>query len=106
MVQLLHFVLLAFLTTPPNYLWQKYLEVAFPADGKSEAAGGRQRGIVVDTAIKFVLDQTIGASFNTLFFIVVMAFFKGTGLAQTVLAVKEVRPTFFSICKAELMQDL
>lgn len=90
-------MLLAFLSTPPNYLWQKYLEVKFPADGKSEAAGGRRRGVVVNTAVKFVLDQTIGASFNTLLFIVVMALFKGTGLAQTGVAVKEVRTPFFSI---------
>jgi hypothetical protein len=65
------------------------------------SGGGQRRGVVVNTAVNFVLDQTIGASFNTLLHIVVMALFKDTGLAQTRLAVKEVRTTFFSICKAD-----
>ncbi|KAI1181324.1 Mpv17/PMP22 family protein [Nemania sp. FL0916] len=90
LVPVFQFVLYAFLNVPPNFLWQEFLESSFPAYHvspthaavKSAAAGDdkeldreAEEGKLVEpklnvanTAIKLVLDQTIGAAANTFLF--------------------------------------
>ena len=92
----LHFVLIALLTTPPNYLWQRFLEDTFPGKGRPEkekscgenASSGGLR--VVNTAAKFFLDQSIGAFVNTVIFLVVMGMFKGMRSADIMLTIRHV----------------
>ncbi|KAI2637596.1 hypothetical protein GGS26DRAFT_417774 [Hypomontagnella submonticulosa] len=89
-VPVFQFVLYAFINIPPNFLWQEFLESAFPAyhisptraavasaaanDEKAleqEAKEGRlvePKLNITNTAIKMFLDQTIGAAVNTFLF--------------------------------------
>jgi hypothetical protein len=68
-------VLFTFLTCPPNFLWQEYLEETFP--GKQIELDGTTSLHRANTAKKFFLDQTIGALVNTAIFIGTFAAFKG-----------------------------
>ena len=63
------------LSCPPNVLWQEYLEEQFPA--YTTDFDGKKRLSKTNTAKKFALDQTLGATVNTLLFIAVMSAFKG-----------------------------
>jgi len=74
-IPITHFVLFAFLSTPPNFLWQEYLEEQFP--GQKTEANGQKKLDKMNTTKKFVLDQTLGAAVNTLLFIAVIGAFKG-----------------------------
>ncbi|KAI0388410.1 Mpv17/PMP22 family protein [Xylariaceae sp. FL0594] len=89
-VPVFQFVLYTLLNVPPNFLWQDYLESTFPAYHasptsaavKSAAAGddkqldeAARKGTLVEpklnltnTAIKLLLDQTVGAAVNTFLF--------------------------------------
>ena len=97
---ILQFVLLNLLNTPPNVLWQQWLEDTFPgrvkaqpdkpkkADAKSgkkdkqgEAEGGQLN--VRNTAIKFGLDQTLGAWGNTIMFLGFLSLIRGYSLERT-----------------------
>jgi hypothetical protein len=71
----MHFVLFNFLSCPLNVLWQEYLEEQFPA--YTTDVDRKKRLSKTNTAKKFVLDQTLGATVNTLLFIAVMGAFKG-----------------------------
>jgi len=74
---------------PPNILWQIYLEQTYPANkvdpraqgvgqGKPQAGGpGRQRLSKTNTTKKFLLDQSIGATANTVGYIAALAAFRG-----------------------------
>ena len=71
----LQFVVFSLLATPPNILWQEYLEERFPAnvgDGK-----GNKKLHKANTAVKFVLDQTLGAVLNSYLFIAGIGVLKG-----------------------------
>lgn len=94
---MLHFVILAVLTTPINYVWQKRIEEAFPAASSSGAGGGKsktadgQEGkkmgreeVVRNTAVKLLLDQSFGAAANTFLFIAIMALLRGAGVSGVV----------------------
>nr|POF05971.1 protein sym1 [Quercus suber] len=106
-IPFLHFILFAFLNTPPNYVWQTWLEAQFPAYttslsgaekekimddkvmGTREASRSStfattthptkpQRALNIrNTASKFLLDQSLGAAVNTVLFIAVLALFRG-----------------------------
>jgi protein Mpv17 len=76
-VPLLHFVLFAFLSCPPNYLWQEFLEKLFP--GYTIGSDGQKTLHKTNTAKKFMLDQTLAATVNILLFISVIGAFKGKG---------------------------
>ncbi|KAI1374903.1 hypothetical protein F4677DRAFT_146933 [Hypoxylon crocopeplum] len=89
-VPVFQFVLYAFINIPPNFLWQDFLETSFPAyhvsptpaavasavanDEKAleqEAKEGKlvePKLNIANTAIKMILDQTIGAAVNTFLF--------------------------------------
>ncbi|POS79085.1 Mpv17/PMP22 family protein [Diaporthe helianthi] len=77
-------------STPPNFLWQEFLESTFPAsktvpssEAVKSASGSNEKELdrearegklvetkldVPNTIVKFTLDQTIGAAINTLLF--------------------------------------
>jgi protein Mpv17 len=74
-VPILHFVLLTFLTCPPNILWQEFLEEQFP--GYTAGVDGQKTLHKMNTAKKFAIDQTLAAAVNTLLFIALMGAFKG-----------------------------
>jgi protein Mpv17 len=74
-VTLLQFVVFSLLATPPNVLWLEYMEEKFPADvvdGK-----GNKKLHKGNTAVKFVLDQTLGAIVNGYLFIAGIGALKG-----------------------------
>jgi protein Mpv17 len=74
-VTLLQFVIFSLLATPPNILWLEYLEEKFPADvvdGK-----GNKKLHKGNTAVKFVLDQTLGAIVNGYLFVAGIGALKG-----------------------------
>ena len=72
---LLQFVVFSLIATPPNVLWQEYLEEKFPADQIDEK--GIKRLHKCNTAVKFVLDQTLGAIMNSFFFVAGIGALKG-----------------------------
>ncbi|RYP69960.1 hypothetical protein DL771_005751 [Monosporascus sp. 5C6A] len=89
-VPMFQFVLFALISTPPNFLWQEYLETTFPAyhssptrEAVASAAAGDEKELerearegrlveprlnIGNTAAKFALDQTAGAAVNTFLF--------------------------------------
>lgn len=96
---MLQFVILAIITTPPNFMWyvpvtypqqpalqhpylptpprQEYIEQAFPATAPTGAPRKDKptpapRLNVRNTLIKALLDQTVAAALNTLFFALAM----------------------------------
>jgi hypothetical protein len=75
-IPVFQFLLYAIVNTPPNFLWQEFLESSFPSypaqrrrPGEKPAPKKRSKR---NTLIKFVLDQSIGAVVNTLLFSVFM----------------------------------
>lgn len=78
-------MLYSILNTPLNCLWQDYLESTFPGETKRPAVKDNAKqspqknwGNVV---AKFMLDQTVGAAGNILFFLVVQGLLRGASLA-------------------------
>lgn len=85
------FALWCLLSTPPNFNWQLWLEDKFPGRNPNPAAHAVDRKDpaavpppteegslnIRNTAIKFLLDQTIGAALNTVAFIIFMQLFRG-----------------------------
>ncbi|KAI1211812.1 uncharacterized protein F4807DRAFT_377630 [Annulohypoxylon truncatum] len=89
-VPVFQFVLYAFINVPPNFLWQESLESAFPAYHMSptstavtSAAANDEKALeqeakegklvesklnIANTAVKMILDQTVGAVANTFLF--------------------------------------
>ncbi|KAK3298556.1 uncharacterized protein B0H64DRAFT_78097 [Chaetomium fimeti] len=89
-IPVFQYALFALLSTPPNFLWQDFLESAFPAyhmaptkeaitaasaadDAKLDTDAARGRVIEPrlskrNTALKALLDQTVGAAANTALF--------------------------------------
>jgi hypothetical protein len=72
---LLQFVIFSLLATPPNILWQQYLEERFPANVVDEK--GNQKLHTGNTAVKVILDQTLGAVLNSYLFIAGIGALKG-----------------------------
>lgn len=82
---LLSFMAIAIIMTPPNYLYQKWLEDSFPTsvparDGNDKAVG--ERLSKTHTVIKFFMDQTFGAMANTACFIVLAGLAQGLTLCM------------------------
>lgn len=75
------YILYGILNTPLNCLWQEYLEQKFP--GKTKPSVRKEKGTgdsqtnVQNLVWKFVLDQTVGAAGNILFFITVQGLLRG-----------------------------
>lgn len=89
-VALLQFVLFAFLSTPPNFHFQIYLEETFPAyhltkqqEEKSSRTVQETKTLNLrNTAVKFLVDQVISGTINTYIFIAAFAFFRGQNISQ------------------------
>ncbi|XWX02153.1 hypothetical protein V2A60_010185 [Cordyceps javanica] len=75
-IPVFQYLLFIIVSTPPNFLWQELIEASFPSHPEP-AARSKQTGDKAppaplstrNTAIKFLLDQTVGAAVNTLLFI-------------------------------------
>ncbi|KAF2083655.1 hypothetical protein K490DRAFT_51116 [Saccharata proteae CBS 121410] len=88
---ILKFIIFTALNTPPNVLWQHFLEEKFPgqtigqeggeAKLKTEADPGPQAAKAKqnwgNVACKFLLDQTVGAAVNTVAFLAGMEALRG-----------------------------
>lgn len=118
-VPAIQFVIFTIINCPPNFLWQSYLESAFPstylvpsAAALAAAASSNEKELdreekthellepklsIRNTVVKFLLDQTIGAAVNTLLFSLVFAGFKGANLEQ---AVQIARQEFWPLMAA------
>jgi hypothetical protein len=123
-VAFIHFIILAIITTPPNYKWQLWLEETFPSKPKRVGptrAGKKEDDTVVEdektalsitnTAAKFLLDQTLGAGFNTLWFIVMINLLRGESFNHIAATVQNVSPSLrypfhTPLASAELMFSL
>ncbi|CZT15678.1 related to integral membrane protein, Mpv17/PMP22 family [Ramularia collo-cygni] len=129
-VKLLQFVLFSVLSTPPNYLWQCFLEAQYPAYASElphkekeafvdDAVSGKSTSVddslrkrvqsktlteksldeasekpakqlsIKNTAVKFTLDQTIGAAANTVLFIAGIALLRGQSVSSAFQDVQE-----------------
>ena len=94
---IIHFVIFTLLNCPPNFLWQQYLEQRFPGyTGPSSVTKGEKRVAVKkkldvgNTIKKLALDQTVGATVNTVLFTAVIGSLKGLGGGDIVDAIKQV----------------
>jgi protein Mpv17 len=107
LLALLKYVAFGILNTPPNALWQQFLENKFPSapekphakksDEKSpQQANNGTRNI----AIKFGLDQTVGAVMNILLFLVATNAMNGASADEITTAVKRVSgiASHWSLC--------
>ena len=94
-IPLLIFTILA---TPPNYLWQQYLERVFPGqtaqkrelDDGDKDAKVKYRLNVRNTLTKFALDQTVGALVNVALFLGGIRFLRGLPVDECLQGVREV----------------
>lgn len=93
MQQLARFATFSILSSPPNVVWQVYLERRFPGytspspppsssspEKLPQQEPQKQRPQSLNkrnTAIKFALDQTLGALFNTVLFLAGMPLLRG-----------------------------
>ncbi|PMD35391.1 hypothetical protein L207DRAFT_546829 [Hyaloscypha variabilis F] len=113
------FVLYTIISTPPNMMWQYFLESSFPssyttpskaaidaASKSNEAELDREektheiteeRLSIRNLVIKVLLDQTISASVNTLLFSLAFAGFNGLGAAE---AWSEAKDQFWGLMVA------
>lgn len=89
---LINFALFALLSTPPNVLWQQWLEATYPSQvpAPEEKDPAKQKFSILNTAKKFLLDQTISAPVNTVLFIATMAGLRGLATDEIVATVKSV----------------
>jgi hypothetical protein len=90
------FALTAIITTPPNYLFQEWLESTFPtliSNGTRRDDNHKQRQTLrrskKNVLMKFIIDQTLGAATNTIVFIALTSLFKGNGVGQIVVDVQD-----------------
>ncbi|QIW94552.1 hypothetical protein AMS68_000070 [Peltaster fructicola] len=134
------FVTFSLIASPPNYIWQTWLEASFPGYAGSltpkekeklvdEVVAGRSSGVdngvatirnekklamttssttqdpvkakrkldLKNTAIKFLLDQTVGAAANTILFIIGIAILQGRSFDQ---GIAECREGFWPLIRA------
>lgn len=93
-LSLLSFMVIAVIMTPPNYLYQKWLEDTFPAKvaakgERKDKSENRERLSKSNTVAKFFLDQSIGAACNTAGFIILAGIAKGMSGAEIVKSVNK-----------------
>ncbi|KAM4065179.1 peroxisomal protein [Hirsutella rhossiliensis] len=80
-IPVFQFLLFSIISTPPNFLWQVYLESTYPAHPPAAPAPHAKKSdtakrppsqpaplSIRNTVAKFALDQTVGAVVNTLLF--------------------------------------
>ncbi|KAF2810354.1 uncharacterized protein BDZ99DRAFT_462934 [Mytilinidion resinicola] len=105
---ILKFALYTFLNTPPNCLWQAYLEDTFPtqplappppkATEKPPPPPPKTQPIsLANVAKKLALDQTVSAAVNTVLFLAFMGYLNASGEAAVESASAEVRNKFWPL---------
>lgn len=107
---LIQFTLFSAFSTPPNFIWQSFLESMFPAQTLSPSATAIKAAVKNDekeldreikehkivetslnktnTVVKLFLDMTFGAYLNTVLFITGMAFLRGASAPEIGALVK------------------
>lgn len=87
---LINFGIFALLSTPPNILWQEWLESAFPSQVPvpEEKDPKKKKLSVANTAKKFLLDQSVGGPINTVLFIAGMAGLRGLPREEIIATVQ------------------
>ncbi|MCJ1332560.1 hypothetical protein MMC10_009253 [Thelotrema lepadinum] len=88
-VAIIQFLIFCILSTPPNFLWQEFLENHFPGypqPPKKVKVDDDGKGVTIDqplslknTTIKFLLDQTFGAVGNNAGFLIGITAIRGGG---------------------------
>ena len=101
-------LLYTLLSTPPNYLWQQYIEDQFPGytlkkldvDDGGKGVEVEKRLNVRNTLIKLGLDQTIAAVVNVAAYIGGSRALRGVPLEECWMAVREVCavPLYIDLC--------
>lgn len=96
----LRFALLGMITTPPNFLWQEFLEKKFPSlkstistsSSPKQTANEKKetRLSKTNTVAKFFLDQTIGCWINTLGFLLLIGLLKEKSVVDIESEVRNV----------------
>ncbi|KAI2787295.1 hypothetical protein POX_f07658 [Penicillium oxalicum] len=111
---LIQFTACAIIVTPLNYLWQTNLEASFPGSkpapaaappstkekSKSDATGSKSAKSslnVGNTITKVVIDQTIGATWNTVLFLFTMGLLRGHHYDEVLV---QIRQEFWPIMSA------
>ena len=95
------------ISTPPNFLWQQYLERVFPgysalkleSNKDEKGVKSKKRLNIRNTISKFALDQTLGALVNVAAFLGGVRLLRGLPAEQCWEVVKEV-------CCAELSKEV
>ncbi|KAH6724283.1 hypothetical protein BKA61DRAFT_27059 [Leptodontidium sp. MPI-SDFR-AT-0119] len=102
-IDILRSAILGAITTPPNFLWQNFLEKKFPSKKEIVQEESKKSDLIeneegrlskTNTVAKFFLDQTIGCWLNTLAFLLLFGFLKGKGVLEIE---NEVRGGFWSM---------
>ncbi|KAI9739206.1 MAG: hypothetical protein M1834_007419 [Cirrosporium novae-zelandiae] len=89
-IPVFQFALFNFLNTPPNYAWQQFLENTYPGytdqgkphDDKDIEKASAKTLNVKNTFTKFFLDQTLGATVNTILFSLAIGIMKGLSVSE------------------------
>lgn len=86
----LFFLVWTLVSCPPNILWQIFLEEKFPASKYDVKTGekGLSKG---NTVKKFLMDQSFGATANTVGYIAALAAWRGKDFAAVSAQVQQVR---------------
>ncbi|CAI6339145.1 unnamed protein product [Periconia digitata] len=74
---ILKFALFSIISSPPNILWQSFLEDILPTNVRvapSEKKKNATQRSTLNIFLKFLLDQTFGALFNNLMFLAFMGY--------------------------------
>ncbi|KAE8440821.1 hypothetical protein EG329_006553 [Mollisiaceae sp. DMI_Dod_QoI] len=109
-VPVFQFIVFNAISNPPNFLWQSFLESAFPSnyfvpssaaihaasenDEKELDREQKSHSLlesklhIQNTITKFLLDQTIGATLNTILFSLAFSGFRGEGYADAIANAK------------------
>ncbi|KAL8946158.1 MAG: hypothetical protein Q9222_007409 [Ikaeria aurantiellina] len=97
-------VIYAFLATPPNFLWQKFLERRFPGyeiekqESNGEVKGGtpggggvtvKRKANVANILSKIVIEQSLGSIVNVALHLGVVRALQGVPVGECLQAVKE-----------------
>lgn len=96
----LAFLIFTFISTPPNFLWQQFLERRFPGyivqKLDADEKGVKKRLNIRNTIAKLLLDQSLGSFVNTVAFVGGVRLLRGDSLDGALIAVKEVRTYLLS----------
>ncbi|OCK74988.1 hypothetical protein K432DRAFT_429701 [Lepidopterella palustris CBS 459.81] len=101
----LKYAIFTALSTPPNCLWQAYLEASFPSHPHTtdspKSSGKRlppseQPVNLGNVFKKLVLDQTLGAAVNTILFLAFMSYFGSVSPSTSAIS-QDVKTKFWPL---------